>query len=51
MILENVVVHNGVLKTKEELELHYNPVKENIWTKIKKHKVFYMMLFPVSLSF
>lgn len=46
IILENVLVHNGVLKTKEELELHYNPVKENIWTKVKKHKVFYTMLFP-----
>nr|WP_309101479.1 ABC transporter permease subunit [Fredinandcohnia onubensis] len=47
----NVVVHNGILKTKEELELHYNPVKENIWTKVKKHKVFYIMLFPCLVFF
>ena len=41
-----VVVHNGILKTKEQLEENYNPVKEALWTQIIKHKVFYIMLVP-----
>ena len=36
MILENVVVHNGIVKNKRGTELHYNPVKENIWTRLNK---------------
>ncbi|MBP2079578.1 putative aldouronate transport system permease protein [Oceanobacillus polygoni] len=49
--MENLVVHNGVLKSKEELELHYQPVKDSFWTQIKKHHVFYIMLFPCLLFF
>ena len=50
-ILEQRVVHNGVLKTKEELNYHYNPVKESFWTRFNKHRVFYIMLFPCLLFF
>ncbi|MGJ9458446.1 ABC transporter permease [Oceanobacillus sp. CF4.6] len=49
--MENLVVHNGILKTRQELELHYNPVKDSFWTRITKHKVFYIMLFPCLLFF
>lgn len=49
--MENTVVHNGVLKTKAELELHYNPSQEKIWSKIIEHKVFYLMLFPCLVFF
>ncbi len=51
MGLENMVVHNGVLKSKKELEIHYNPVKESVWTKMKEHKVFYIMLLPCLVFF
>lgn len=46
-----LVVQNGVLKKKEELEAHYKPVKESLWTRLNKHKVFYIMLFPCLIFF
>lgn len=49
--MENLVVQNGVLKSKQELELHYHPVKDSFWTRIIKHNVFYIMLFPCLLFF
>ena len=49
--MENLVVHNGILKTKEQLEENYNPVKEGLWTQIIKHRVFYIMLAPCLLFF
>jgi putative aldouronate transport system permease protein len=44
--LSSLVVHNGQLKSAEELEVHYKPVKQSLVGQMLKHKVFYMMLFP-----
>jgi len=44
--LSSLVVHNGQLKSAEELEVHYKPVKQSLVGQMLKHKVFYIMLFP-----
>ncbi|MFE6169470.1 ABC transporter permease [Viridibacillus arvi] len=45
------VTYNGELKSQEELEQHYKPVKVSTWVRLKKHKVFYTMLFPCLVFF
>ncbi len=49
--MTSFLVHNGQLKSAEELEQHYNPVKDSVFVRVKKHKVFYGMLFPCILFF
>lgn len=39
-------VYNGEVKTQAQLDEHYRPVKTSLWSKIKSHWVFYLMLLP-----
>ena len=38
-------------RRRQEAEIHFKPLKRGLWTEIKKHSVFYLMLFPCLISY
>lgn len=48
---QQVFVVNGQLKTKEELNAHFRPEKKSLWSRIKQHKLIYLMLLPCLIHY
>lgn len=49
--MAETIAYKGELKTQEEMNRHYSPVKRSLWSKIWQHKVFYFMLIPCLVFF
>ncbi len=50
-MVEKRVVYNGELRSQEELDAHYKPVKKSFLKRILQHKIFYLMLLPCLIHY